>query len=176
MMSRYITGQTATRPSICIVTLGAIALAATAIASPVMAFNTERLGQRGSLMLEDIMPLIERSPQLKHEVTEAARKIGKKPNEVICDGMRFSRQWENLSAGRVAPYHCHFADDLWLKIRATVSITSASGKVFDEATREAKKNASRVRETNPNWKWTPRKTSPVQSFSDSLRSCLARRG
>jgi hypothetical protein len=130
-----------------------ILMASAAASSSAMAFDTTQLDQGGRLLMEDIMLLIEQSPRLKHEVTEAAAKINKKPADIVCGGMRFSGRWERLSAYRVSPYICAFGDDRFLEIRATVRITSRSGKAFEKVTSEAMKNASRIRETKPTWRW-----------------------
>jgi len=124
-----------------------------AVALPAMAFDTSQLDQGGSLSLDDITPLIDQSPALKREVTAAATKAGKKPERIICAGMRFSNRWKELGGARVAPYTCKFADDRYLKIRATVRLTGDSGKVFEKPTREAMRNASHISETKPVWSW-----------------------
>ena len=130
-----------------------IALAALIVSGPAKAFDTSQLGQGGSLLLGDIMPLIEQSPALKREIVDEAAKIGKKSDEILCGGMRFSGRWVELGGARVSPYICGFGDRRFLEIRATVRLTSASGKVFEKVTPAALKNASQVRETKPTWKW-----------------------
>lgn len=132
--------------------LVAIALAMIG-AGPARAFDTGELGMGGSLLLGDIMPLVEQSPALKREVAAEAAKIGKKPDEIICGGMRFSGQWRHLGGYRAAPYVCGFGDGRFLEIRAAVRLTGASGKVFEKATPGAMKNARRIHETKPTWKW-----------------------
>ncbi len=103
--------------------------------------------------MRDIMPLIEQSLQLKREVTKAAAKINKKPDAIICGGMRFSGEWRHLGGYRVSPYVCMFGDDRFLEIRAKVRLTNASGKEFEKVTPEAMKNARHIRETGPTWHW-----------------------
>ena len=71
--------------------------------SPALAFDTGKLGQEGSLPLSDIMPLIDKYPQLKDEVTGALAAGNKTPDTALCDGMRFPGSWTNLGGGRVAP-------------------------------------------------------------------------
>jgi hypothetical protein len=135
-------------------TAAALAVAANAaIVASAMAFDTAGLGQGGSVVMTDIMPLIEQSPPLKREVTEAAAKIGKKPDDVVCGGMRFSGRWTHLGGYRVSPYICMFGDDRFLEIRADVRITGRNGKAFDKVTPDAMKNASRIHETRPTWRW-----------------------
>lgn len=135
-------------------TAAALILAANmTIGTRAMAFDTAQLGQGGSVMMGDIMSLVEQSPQLKREVTEAAAKINKKPDEIICGGKRFSGTWAHLGGYRVSPYVCAFGDDRFLEIRADVRITSRNGKAFEKITPDAIKNASRIRESRPTWKW-----------------------
>jgi hypothetical protein len=61
------------------------------VSSSAMAFDTTKLGQFGTLGLDEVMSLIDKSPQLKREVTEAVAKT-KKADEIRCDGMRFPGQ------------------------------------------------------------------------------------
>ncbi len=128
-------------------------LASVKAATPAMAFDTAELGQGGSVTLQDIMPFVEQSPQLKREVMEAAAKINKTPDEIVCGGMRFSGGWKHLGGYRVSPYVCMFGDGRFLEIRGKVRITDARGREFGKATPEAMKNASRIHETSPAWKW-----------------------
>lgn len=132
----------------------AVLVAAIASGSSALAFDTAQLGQGGSVVMNEIMPLVEQSPQLKREVMEAAAKINKQPADILCGGMRFGSEWAHLSGYRVSPYICAFGDDdRFLEIRADVRITSRSGKAFEKMTAEALKNASRIRETRPTWRW-----------------------
>ena len=121
--------------------------------SPALAFDTGKLGQEGSLPLSDIMPLIDKYPQLKDEVTGALAAGNKTPDTALCDGMRFPGSWTNLGGGRVAPYTCDFGGK-WLQINATVRITGAKGRVFEAVNPTAMKGATKVNETNLTWKWT----------------------
>jgi hypothetical protein len=123
-----------------------------AAAAPALAFDTGKLGQGGSLILSDIMPLIAKSPRLKSEVESALDAAKKKADDQICDGMRFPGSWANLGGERVAPYTCDFGGK-WLRINATVRITGAKGKVFETITPAAMKNASKVSETELTWTW-----------------------
>jgi hypothetical protein len=123
------------------------------LASPAMAFETSKLGQGGSLPLDEIMPLIDRQPELKREITEAAAKLSKKPEDIICDGMRFPGQWEHLGGSRVSPYTCGFGDK-WLHIVAAIQVTDDRGNAFDKITPQAMKKAQHVSETNLAWTWT----------------------
>ena len=72
--------------------------------SSALALDTTKLGQAGSLGIDEMMPLIAKSPQLKREVTEAVAKTKLKAEEIRCDGMRFPGQWVNLGGERAAPY------------------------------------------------------------------------
>ena len=122
-------------------------------AATAMAFDTGKLGQGGTLPLDDLMPLISKSVQLKREVDQALAENKKKPDDVICSGMRFPGQWVHLGGYRVSPYTCGFGAK-WLQIRATVRITDSGGRAFETITPEAMKNATKVNETSLTWKWT----------------------
>jgi hypothetical protein len=124
-----------------------------------MALDTTKLGQAGSLGLDEMMPLIGKSPQLKREVTEAVAKTKLKGDEIRCDGMRFPGQWVNLGGERTSPYVCKIGDK-WLEVRATVRVTGPRRKSFETITPDAMKKATTVTETNPTWKWTDQDPSP----------------
>lgn len=133
-----------------------VAMAAVTFAGmglPAIAFDTTQLNQGGSLTLDEISGLIDQSPKLQREVTDAALQANKKPNEIVCGGMRFSGQWVHLGGYRVAPYVCAFGDDKFLEIRADVRITGRGGKTFAKITPDAMKNASRFDESKPTWRW-----------------------
>jgi hypothetical protein len=133
----------------------AAALLAVLVATPALGFDTSKLGQRGSLSLEDIMPVVEQSPRLKAEVDKALAELKKKPDDIICHGMRFPGIWKELGGARVAPYQCEFGARN-LEISTTVRVTSTQGKVFDKPSTEAMRQAEKVAETNPKWKWAKR--------------------
>jgi hypothetical protein len=124
------------------------------VSSSAIALDTTQLGQFGSLGLDEMMPLIDKS-QLRREVTDAVAKTKVKADEIRCDGMRFPGQWRNLGGERTAPYVCKIGDK-WLEVRATVRVTGRGGKSFERITPEAMKSATTVTETNPTWKWTDR--------------------
>jgi hypothetical protein len=130
-----------------------VAMALLLGALPAIAFDTGKLGQGGSLTLDEIMPLIAKSTQLRAQVNQALAERGKKPEDILCDGMRFPGQWTHLGGVRVSPYSCDFGGK-WLQIDATTRITDRRGRAFETITPEAMKNAATVRETNPTWKWT----------------------
>ena len=123
--------------------------------SAAMAFDTTKLGQQGTLSSEDfanhIVPLVDESRRLQKEFKQAfAEKDHVRTPS--CIGMRFPGQWEHLAGERVAPYWCDFGPKS-LEIRATVQITDRNGRVFEKITPKAMRNATRVIETNPRWKW-----------------------
>jgi hypothetical protein len=124
------------------------------VSSSAIALDTTQLGQFGSLGLDEMMPLIDKS-QLRREVTDAVAKTKVKADEIRCDGMRFPGQWRNLGGERTTPYVCKIGDE-WLEVRATVRVTGRGGKSFERITPEAMKSGTTVTETNPTWKWTDR--------------------
>jgi hypothetical protein len=122
-------------------------------ASPAFAFDTTKLGQGGTLPLEDIQAVINQSSKLKHEVDDAIAKAGKKPDAIICDGMRFPGSWKELSGMRVSPYHCQIGGK-WLTICTKVRVTDKKGKLYQSINRKAMNRADNVRETDPTWSWS----------------------
>ena len=122
-------------------------------ASPALAFDTNQLGQGGSLPLSDLDALIGQSAPLKQEVTAALAAAKKKPGDFICSGNRFPNQWVNLGGLRAAPYTCDFSGK-WLIIEAATRVTDKTGHAYDTITSAAMKKAVKVTETNPTWKWT----------------------
>jgi predicted methyltransferase len=123
------------------------------VASSAQAFDTSKLGQGGSLPLSDIDQLIGQSAQLKGEVNAALAAAHKTADQIICDGSRFPGEWVHLGGLRAAPYNCDFHGK-WLVIDAKVRVTGANGHVYDAITRAAMRNAVKVTETNPTWRWT----------------------
>jgi hypothetical protein len=96
-------------------------------AFPAVGFDTR---QGGSLALDEIMPLIGSSKELRAQVNQALVERKKKPAEIFCDGMRFPGQWTQLGSARVSPYSCDFGDK-WLQIAATVRLTDRRGRAFE---------------------------------------------
>jgi hypothetical protein len=133
--------------------LRVVTLACALAASPALAFDTNKLGQRGSLPLDDLSALLAKSAQLQREVDGALREASKTKDDVMCDGMRFPGPWKELGGSRVGPYTCNFGSK-WLKIETKVRVTGRKGKVFDTVTPAAMKNATDVTETTSTWKWT----------------------
>jgi len=124
-----------------------------ASAAAALAFDTSKLGQRGTLVLTDIMPLIGKSAQLQREVKEALAQGSKTQDNIICDGMRFPGQWVHLGGERASPYTCDFGGK-WLRINGTVRVSGRGGRVFETITPQAMKEATTLTETDPTWKWT----------------------
>jgi hypothetical protein len=122
-------------------------------ASPAAAFDANKLGQGGSLPLTDISSLVDQSSELKSEVAAALTAAHKTTDDIICAGNRFPSQWANLGGMRAAPYTCNFISK-WLSLNATVTVSGPDGKVYDSITAEAMKNANKVTETKPVWKWS----------------------
>jgi hypothetical protein len=131
----------------------AIPLAAILLTSPALAFDTSKLGQGGSLPLSDLDPLVAKSPQLQREINQALVDGKKAKDDVICDGVRFPGQWQNLGGLRVGPYTCNFGTK-WLQIKTKVRITGRKGAAIDAVTPAAMRNADKIIETNPTWTWT----------------------
>lgn len=130
-------------------------LALLVYATPASAFDTTKLGQGGSLTLdaESIQALIGKSSQLAREIDQAVAKAGKKPGEIVCDGMRFPGAWKKLSGRRVSPYQCHIGER-WLTIRARVRIFDAKGKLYQSITGKGMERADTVQESRPSWTWS----------------------
>jgi hypothetical protein len=94
--------------------------------SAALAFDSTKIGQWGSLYLDDLSPILAKSAQLKQEVTAALTEKNKKPEDILCFGMRFPGAWKNLGGTRVAPYTCDF-DGKYLRIDATIRGAMAVG-------------------------------------------------
>jgi hypothetical protein len=127
-------------------------------AGSAFAFDTSKLGQVGSLPLDDMKGLIAKSPKLKGEVDEAVAKIAKKPDEIMCNGMRFPGAWKELGGVRVSPYSCQLGDK-WLQVRAKVQVTGKRGKLYARVDKEAMRRAENVLETDPTWTWSDKEPS-----------------
>jgi hypothetical protein len=123
--------------------------------APALAFDTTKLGQLGSITLDmdEIAAVIKQSPKLKGEIDAALKKIGKKPEHVICDGMRFPGTWKELGGLRVSPYRCQFGDK-WLKINTKVRVIGKRGKVYERIDKAAMRGATDVKEITPTWAWS----------------------
>lgn len=121
--------------------------------SAALAFDSTKIGQWGSLYLDDLLPILAKSAQLKQEVTAALTEKNKKPEDILCFGMRFPGAWKNLGGTRVAPYTCDF-DGKYLRIDATVRVIGHGGRTFETINDTAMKRATDVSETNLTWQWT----------------------
>ena len=133
--------------------------------TPGYTFDTRKLEWQGSLVLEELMPLIEKTPKLKNEVVQAARRIGKTPQDIACMGQRFGSEWEYLGGTRVAPYTCQIGG-LILAIEAKVHLFGPSRKLFDNTTHDAMKRARNISESDLTWRWLPGGTEPDKSSSE----------
>jgi hypothetical protein len=122
-------------------------------ASPALAFDTNKLGQWGSLPLTDLKPVIAKSAKLQQEVKQGLAEGKKKQDDIMCNGTRFPGSWIHLGGERVSPYTCDFGGK-WLQIHATVRITDRNGRAIETISPNAMKNAAKVIETNLTWKWT----------------------
>jgi hypothetical protein len=134
-------------------TLRLVPVALLLATSSALAFDTSKLGQFGSLPLDDLTPIISNSARLQQEINKALAEGNKRQGDVRCLGMRFPGPWKNLGGLRVSPYTCDFGAK-WLQIHATVRITDRHGQAFETITAKAMKNATNVSETNLNWEWT----------------------
>ena len=134
-------------------TIRPVALALLFGSSAALAFDSTKIGQWGSLYLDDLSPILAKSAQLKQEVTAALSEKNKKPEDILCFGMRFPGAWKNLGGTRVAPYTCDFKGK-YLRIDATVRVTGHGGRAFEAVNDTAMKRATDVSEKNLTWKWT----------------------
>ena len=135
-----------------------IAAAAAGLSLPALAFDMSKLGY-GSLFVGDFMPLINSSPKLKKEVSDALAAAKKKPDEQLCESPRFPGPWKNLHGEHVAPYVCNIGGK-WLQVNATLKVTGPNGATYETETPTALERANRISQTNPTWTWTdddPRK-------------------
>lgn len=132
----------------------AVLIAALLSSTPALAFDTQKLGQWGSLSLSDLAALIGKTPKLKAEIDQALAALKTDADAVKCTGRRFPGPWAELGGLRVAPYSCRFADTKWLSIRATVRVSDKKGRAFDEPSPQAMKRAVNVSETDLRWTWT----------------------
>jgi hypothetical protein len=121
--------------------------------APALAFDATKVGQWGSLPLDDLTPLLAKSASLKKEVAASLAEKNKKAEDIHCFGMRFPGAWKNLGGLRVAPYTCDF-DGKYLRIDATVRVIGRGGRRFETIDDAAMKRATDVRETNLTWQWT----------------------
>jgi hypothetical protein len=110
--------------------------------SAALAFDSTKVGQWGSLYLDDLSPVLAKSAQLRREVTAALARKNKKPEDILCFGMRFPGPWKNLGGMRVAPYTCDF-DGKYLRIDANVRVIGRGGRTFETINDTAMKRGDR---------------------------------
>lgn len=123
---------------------------------PDILFDSRRIEAVGTLLIEDIMPLIRQAPRLKDEVDAALRESDKKAQEITCIGRRIDGSWKHLAGARVQPYACKIGER-WLEITAELRISGASGEHYSTVSDLAAQNAKSIKETNPRWTWTTTK-------------------
>src|SRR5262249_35765762 len=71
--------------------------------SSALAFDTSKLGQWGSLPLEDLASVIAKSARLQEEISQVLSEGNKKQEDVTCLGMRFPGQWKHLGGSGYHP-------------------------------------------------------------------------
>jgi hypothetical protein len=130
-----------------------ILIAVLLAATPAMAFDSKKLDQGGSLMLDDMSSLIDQVPRLKQEVGHLLAEKHKKMDEIICTGMRFSSAWKELGGVRVAPYDCDFKGK-WLHIDAEVRLIDGKGHELKTVGPATMRNAEEAKQSHPAWKWS----------------------
>lgn len=123
------------------------------------AFDTDQLGQGGSLTLEEIMPLIRKTPKLAGEITAELDRLGKKPEDMLCDGVRFPGAWRHLGGLRVAPYDCKFGERT-LTIQARVRVTDRKGRAFERVSAAALRRAENAHQDKLTWTWETTQEAP----------------
>jgi hypothetical protein len=133
--------------------VGLLGIALLAAAAPALAFDTNKLGQSGSLPLSDLDELISQSAALKQDVAAALTAAKQQASDFICSGNRFPSQWVNLGGMRAASYTCELGGK-WLIIEADTPLTDKAGHAYETITPAAMKKVANVKETNPKWKWT----------------------
>ena len=133
-----------------------VAVAVWFAAPPAFAFDTIKLGQFGSLGVDELKGVIDQAPKLKAEVADAVTKLGKKPEEIRCSGVRFPIAWVGLAGERVSPYACPFGER-WLEIRTKARVSGKHGKVYTQVSPEAMRRADNVTESDPTWTWSDKK-------------------
>ena len=124
-------------------------------------FDSRRIEGVGTLLLDDIMPLIRQAPRLKDEVDTALRDANAKAQDVICIGRRIDGSWKHLAGARVQPYACKIGQR-WLEITAELRVIGTSGEHYSTVNDIAAQNARTIKETNPRWNWTT--TKPREWF------------
>jgi hypothetical protein len=124
-------------------------------------FDSRRIEGVGTLLLDDIMPLVRQAPRLRDEVDAALREANTKAQDVICIGRRIDGGWKHLAGARVQPYACKIGAR-WVEITAELRISGAGGEHYSTVNDIAAQNARTIKETNPRWTWTT--TKPREWF------------
>ncbi|AWN54735.1 hypothetical protein [Methylobacterium sp. 17Sr1-1] len=122
------------------------------VISCAQAFDTDTLGQRGSLLLSDLDRMLRENGLLRQQTDAAMREAGLNADTVRCEGTRFPGTWQHLGGYRVAPYICAFGDRR-LVIRADVRITDVDGDSYAKNTETARRYARHYTESNLKWTW-----------------------
>jgi hypothetical protein len=116
-------------------------------------FESRRIEAVGTLLLDDIMPLVRQAPRLKDEVSSALGQANAKARDIICIGRRIDGSWKHLAGARVQPYVCKIGER-WLVITAELRISGARGEHYSTVSDIAVQNARSIKETNPRWNWS----------------------
>ena len=116
-------------------------------------FDSRRIEAVGTLLLDDIMPLVRQAPRFKDEIGSALRQAKAKAQDVICIGRRIDGSWKHLAGARVQPYVCKIGER-WLEITAELRISGARGERYSTVSDIAAQNARTIKETNPRRTWT----------------------
>src|SRR5204863_7950571 len=116
-------------------------------------FESRRLEDTGTLLLDEIMALVQQAPRLRDDVETALRALNKTPQEITCIGKRVSGRWRHLPGARVQPYTCKIGEQ-WLEISADLRITGSRGEGYQTDSDVAAQNAKEIKETNPRWNWS----------------------
>lgn len=119
-------------------------------------FDSRRIEGVGTLLLEDVMPLVRQAPRLRDEVDAALREANKTAQDVICIGKRIDGSWKFLAGARVQPYACKIGER-WLEITAELRVSGAGGEHYSTVSDIAAQNARTIKETSPRWTWTTTK-------------------
>lgn len=84
----------------------------------------------GTLSLDEMMTLIRQSSKLTREVNAALESTGQKADQITCVAVRLGRQFEPISAYRVAPFDCRFAPNKFLHVEAKNLVRLPDGRII----------------------------------------------
>ena len=96
--------------------------------SAALAFDSTKVGQWGSLYLDDLSPVLAKSAQLKREVTAALARKNKKPEDILCFGMRFPGPWKNLGGMASRPTPATSTANIFASTPPFVSSAAVAGR------------------------------------------------